>query len=363
VSPLVAVRVYALLGVAQYGAAVASDEALGIVGGDDASAIGADDGGRAQYESRRGAIGEASRAVLTALFAKLEVNGAAAMQAQLDAEAIGPNGRTHPQFTSGIEIGHAMGAVMNTWASNDGFTASWDQHAWLSGTPGRWYQASATVGPAGFQFPTMRPYFLERNAQFHPQHVPEYGSSEFLDGLHELQGIIAARTPAQVNSANFWNLPGGTPTALGYWDDQAAGYIVEHRLGDRSASHILALTNAAAFDATIGCWETKYSVGLLRPFQADPTITARTVFLTPNHPSFPSGHSCVSAAAATVLSDFFPEKTAELEAGVAAAGMSRLYAGIHYPFDIVAGQTLGRSTAKWALNYDRTRGLLRAVGR
>ena len=95
--------------------------------------------------------------------------------------------------------------------------------------------------------------------------------------------------------------------------------------------------------------------------QADPLI--KVVFTTPNHPSYPSGHSCVSAAAASVLTAFFPEKKAELDQGVADAGMSRVFAGIHYPFDISAGQTLGRSAAAWALDYDRTRGLLSAVGR
>jgi membrane-associated phospholipid phosphatase len=356
VSPIVAVRAYALLGVAQYGAAVASDEALGIT--DDASDIGADDGGRAQYESRRGAIGEASRTVLTALFP----DAAAALQAQLDAESVGPNGRTHPQFTRGVDIGHTMGVVMTTWAGNDGFSAPWNHHAWLSGTPGQWYQASPTAPPAGFQFPAMRPYFMTSPAQFHPAPPPAFGSAEFLVGLQMVRDIAnGPRTADQIRIANFWNLPQGTPTALGYWDEQAAGYIAEHALGDRSASHIFALTNAAAMDATIGCWEAKYTYVLLRPFQNVPTNT--TVFPTPNHPSYPSGHSCVSAAAATVLATFFPEKTAELDAGVAEAGLSRVYAGIHYPFDIVGGQALGRSAAEWALSYDRTRGLLAAVGR
>ncbi|HEY2065696.1 MAG TPA: hypothetical protein VGG84_07025, partial [Gemmatimonadaceae bacterium] len=114
-TPINAGRVYALLGVAQYGAAVASDQALGIADDGDDAAIGADDGGRAQYESRRGAIGEASRTVLAYIFS----DAAATLQAQLDAESVGPNGQVHPQFTSGVDIGHAMGAVMNTWAAND----------------------------------------------------------------------------------------------------------------------------------------------------------------------------------------------------------------------------------------------------
>jgi membrane-associated phospholipid phosphatase len=100
----------------------------------------------------------------------------------------------------------------------------------------------------------------------------------------------------------------------------------------------------------------------MRPSQADITITSLPLGL-PNHPSYPSGHSCISAAAVTVLSDVFPRKTAELEAGLAAAGMSRVYGGIHYPFDVAAGQQLGRDVGSWALRYDRRKGLLTAVGR
>ena len=46
VNPITAARMYALVGVGQYGAAVAADRALGITGNDDASVIGTDEGGR-----------------------------------------------------------------------------------------------------------------------------------------------------------------------------------------------------------------------------------------------------------------------------------------------------------------------------
>jgi hypothetical protein len=62
-----------------------------------------------------------------------------------------------------------------------------------------------------------------------------------------------------------------------------------------------------------------------------------------------------------VLSTFFPEHAATINAQVTEAGLSRIYAGIHYRSDITAGQTLGHSAGKWAVAYDRAKGMLSAV--
>ncbi|MGH7461099.1 MAG: phosphatase PAP2 family protein, partial [Longimicrobiales bacterium] len=84
---------------------------------------------------------------------------------------------------------------------------------------------------------------------------------------------------------------------------------------------------------------------------ANPAISL--AFPVPNHPSYPSGHSCSSAAGARVLAHFFPERTAEVNNFVADAGLSRILAGIHYRFDINAGPALGRSVADWAIARNR----------
>jgi membrane-associated phospholipid phosphatase len=105
-------------------------------------------------------------------------------------------------------------------------------------------------------------------------------------------------------------------------------------------------------DATIGCWDAKLLYWLVRPWKADPLITVVAAVGKPNHPSYPSGHSCVSSSAASVLSVFFPEKTAQLDAMVIQAGLSRMYGGIHYRFDIETGQHLGRSVAAFTIRKD-----------
>src|SRR5882762_7800657 len=106
------------------------------------------------------------------------------------------------------------------------------------------------------------------------------------------------------------------------------------------------------FDAAIGCWDGKLTYWFIRPWQADPAITLVPAVGKPNHPSYPSAHSSFSASAAEVLSAFFPEQRAQFDALVTEAGLSRMYGGIHYRFDIAAGQELGHSVARFTIAGD-----------
>jgi membrane-associated phospholipid phosphatase len=191
---------------------------------------------------------------------------------------------------------------------------------------------------------------LTSGAQFRPAAPPAFGSDAFNVDLAEIATLAANRTAAQVASALYWNLPTGTHTPVGYWNAVAGEYVGSRAMDERAATRTFALTNAAMMDALIGCWEAKYHYWTLRPSQANPQITM--AFGLPNHPSYPSGHSCVSSAAATVLANLFPERTTEVDSWVAEAGLSRMYAGIHYRFDITAGQDLGRAVGQWALAHE-----------
>jgi membrane-associated phospholipid phosphatase len=62
---------------------------------------------------------------------------------------------------------------------------------------------------------------------------------------------------------------------------------------------------------------------------------------TPPFPSYTSGHSTISAAAATVLGDLFPADAAAVAERAAEAKNSRLWAGIHFPIDNDMGATGG----------------------
>jgi undecaprenyl-diphosphatase len=57
--------------------------------------------------------------------------------------------------------------------------------------------------------------------------------------------------------------------------------------------------------------------------------------------SFPSGHATVSFACATVLAFAVPRLRVPLYALAALIAFSRVYVGVHYPFDVLAGAALG----------------------
>ena len=62
---------------------------------------------------------------------------------------------------------------------------------------------------------------------------------------------------------------------------------------------------------------------------------------TAHDASFPSGHAATSFAAATILTFAFPRLGPLLFVLASAVAFSRVYVGVHYPLDILAGAVLG----------------------
>jgi membrane-associated phospholipid phosphatase len=198
------------------------------------------------------------------------------------------------------------------------------------------------------------PWFLTSASQFRPAAPPAFGSAGFLAALAEIRHISDTRTAEQTQIAAFWALNAGTPTAPGFWLQVATDDINHHGFSEREATHLYALLSATIFDALIGCWDAKLTYWFIRPWQADPAITVVAAVGKPNHPSYPSGHSCVSSSGAAVLSVFSPKERKRLDAMVIEAGLSRMYGGIHYRFDIEAGRRLGRHVARFSIAADRS---------
>ncbi len=250
---------------------------------------------------------------------------------------------------AGQALGQAMAQQVLEQAQSDGAKEAATPIDLPTG-PGKWYLDSWQTLPA--QMPGwggVRSWFMAAGDQFRPAPPPAFDSPEFRAALAEVRQISDTRTEEQSRIAASWSDGPGTSTPPGHWNDLAAEYIRRSSLDERQAARVLTTVNMAMMEAGIACWEAKYHYLVIRPWQADPHII--TTVGWPNHPSYPSGHSCFSGAAAVTLAHFFPEARDELKALAEEASLSRLYGGIHYRFDLEAGLEIGRKVGQLAVEY------------
>src|SRR5215218_1284914 len=316
-------RILTYLSLAQYRAVLATDDAK--------------DG--SIHPSASAAVGGASVAVLSRFFPL----DSASLEGQLDADLAAEQwpGARHEDPGTGEAIGRAIGADVTALAASDNYLVASPGTSPVG--PGYWVSSAA---PIVRSLTGVRPFFLTSASQLRPPPPPAFGSPAFLAALAEVRAISDTRTPEQLAIAQFWNTS-SAPFTAGALNLIADDLIEEHHRTEREAARILAYANAAAFDAQIACFDAKFAYWFIRPPQADPAITLAVAL--PNHPSYPSAHSCITSAVMSVLIDAFPSERPRLEEIITLAGLSRMYAGIHYRFDVEAGQAIGRSAAALAL--------------
>lgn len=187
-----------------------------------------------------------------------------------------------------------------------------------------------------------------------PPPPPSTTSQQMKDETAEVKRTVEHLTSAQLAIAQKWNDGAGTYSPPGHWNDVALEYVRDARMSEVRAARVFALLNMALHDAGVGCWDAKYHYFNPRPSQMDPSI--KTEIGIPNFPSYTSGHSTFSAAAATVLSYLFPSGTESFAAMRDEAGISRLYGGIHYRTDIEVGKAHGARIGAFTLNFAKSDG-------
>jgi undecaprenyl-diphosphatase len=91
--------------------------------------------------------------------------------------------------------------------------------------------------------------------------------------------------------------------------------------------------------AQVVAYALKQAIGRERP----PAIwaTPKPLVGVPHDGSFPSGHAASSFACATVLAFALPRQAWALFLLAAAIAWSRVYVGVHFPLDVLAGAALG----------------------
>ncbi|MEK6571570.1 MAG: vanadium-dependent haloperoxidase [Bacteroidota bacterium] len=357
-NPVKASRIYALVSVAQYDALVATWNNKYFYNRpppsefDRAMVPLVASTGTPAYPSEHSAVAAASVAVLTYIYPAEAVFLTARLREEEESRMwAGVSCRS--DILAGDTLGRIVAQKVIGRALTDHSDAVWTGTAPTG--PGYWFSSENPPQPPLLPlWGSVRPWLMTSGNQFRPSAPPAFRSPEFNSALSEVRQIADNRTPERLRIARFWADLAGTFTPPGHWNEIACNLITGRRVNELRSARALALMNMAIMDAGISCWDAKYAYWLLRPPQADPAIT--TPIGLPNFPSYTSGHSTFSGAAADVLGYIFPDQAVSLEAMAHEASISRVYAGIHYRFDCETGVVVGQMIAQLAIQRGRADG-------
>jgi membrane-associated phospholipid phosphatase len=340
-TPARAARVMALLHVAVYDALLATWEAKYAYRRTSPSEADGrvraliDVHGVPSYPSEHAAAAAAAAAVLSDLFPGEDTLALHAMAGEAG-EARVALGVAYPSDVSaGAEIGRAVAARVIALARADGAALPWSgtvptgDGLWQP-TPNKYVRVpfDALAG-------SWHTWVIPSGDAYRPLPPPAPGSAAFARDLAELRGLASSRTVAQMDMARYW----ATDAPSVIWEKYLRSEIAARRLGPVRAARAQALASVAMYDAFVACWDAKFHYWLERPVTADTSL--RPVFPTPPFPSYPSGHSTISSAVAEVFAELFPDSAAAYRQRGVDASLSRVYAAVHYRFDVDAGDSLG----------------------
>jgi hypothetical protein len=273
--------------------------------------------------------------------------------------------KTQSEINASAQFGKDVAAAVFSWAETDGYKNANAPYTVPTGA-GLWKPTPpAFAVPVTPYWGNNRTIIANSTANTLPAAPAAYSTetaSPFYQMVKQVYDVSQTLTDDQKAMAIFWrDVPGAT--SPGHWLSILQQMMRNGETKLDKAALAYALTGTAINDALIACFQAKYQYNLVRPITYIREVmgytTWNTQIGTPAHPEYPSAHASLSAAAADVLAELFgnpqtftdrtydylgfaPRTYSSFTAIGEEAGMSRLYAGIHYMPGITAGLQQGR---------------------
>ena len=310
------------------------------------------------------AIAGAAHATLVALLPDSRVSFDAALEETLRSVT------DESKKTAGLKIGRAAATAILAARQNDGENRTVE---YVPGTkPGDYCPTPPDFKPAFVpHWGNIRPFVMESSAQFRCPDPPAVHSSRALADVEEVKAIggskSLARTAEQSEIARYWY-----ENSTQGWNRIAREVSAARQFDVWENARLFALVNLAMADGFIGGFEDKYYHRYWRPVTAIRKGGDRewlSYLPTPPMPDYPSTHTVLGAAAATVMTRYFdtdfisfsmtsgtpyPNITRKFWSFSEAArenGASRILCGIHFPSAVNAGYVQGERIGGWVFEH------------
>ncbi|HTE26645.1 vanadium-dependent haloperoxidase [Flavitalea sp.] len=283
----------------------------------------------------------------------------------------------------GREIGKEAASAILAMRSNDGALADPFGKIDPSNAAGT-YQA---VPPFDILFApfwkNMQPFGITSASQFRVAPQPALDSKAYVDGFEEVKRFGSKfskeRNAEQASYAQFWY-----EFSEAGWNRITRNAVMAKKSDLVTSARLFALVDMALADAYTAGWDSKFHYNFWRPFtairnaaidgnsntNADPVW--EPMLPTPPVQDYPSTHSALGNAAATVLTSILGDNfsfsfqsptaspanlTRQFKSFKQAAlenADSRVMAGLHFRFSCDAGLTLGDDVGKWVVLHQLT---------
>jgi hypothetical protein len=277
--------------------------------------------------------------------------------------------------TKGIAVGEEVAAGILQLRANDGRNVV-VPYVFGSG-PGVYEQTPLPyppTGPIGTSLPGVTPLVMQSPWQFRAYGPPDLTSWRYTRDLEEVHAYgsvdSTVRSGVQGEIARFH-----TENPNQFWGRNLGAFVASLNLDTPKTARLMALLTVAAADATIACFDSKYTYNFWRPVtaihqagtddnpatEADPSWT--TWLPTPPHPEYPAAHGCIGGAVAQTFRKFFGTRRIKFTFSSTVTGTTHVYnttddltkeivnarvhGGMHFRSSVNQGVAIGRVVAKY----------------